>query len=140
VAGEQAWFVPAGAPNRRLAARLLNEAPRPWDRSTSLIRLQLTERDARAAPLVAGTVGRVEFSRKPRDLLVVPSAAVLQSGEGPYVLTASTGGGFRRRPIEIGKTFGGWTAVVSGVRANDLVVCQNAFFADADRRMQEAQP
>jgi hypothetical protein len=70
-------------------------------------------------------------------MLVVPSSAVLESSDGPYVLAYSPADRtFTKRPVETGKVFTGFTAVVSGLREREVIVAMNAFFFDAERRMQ----
>lgn len=108
------------------------EAPAPKDDSTSVIRLQPTSSNA-ALP-GPGALGRVAFEKKNRSVLVVPSSSVLVSREGPYVLVAIAEDAYEARPIRVGEAFNGLTTVVSGVRPRELVVSQNAFFLDAERR------
>jgi multidrug efflux pump subunit AcrA (membrane-fusion protein) len=68
---------------------------------------------------------------------VIPAGAVLESPEGPYVLVI---GGDRRsaskRPISVGRTVTGLAAVVGGLALHEQVVSANAFFWDAERRLQ----
>jgi hypothetical protein len=130
---EPAAFFPADAPPEGVAVRAAAEAPSPWDRSTSVVRFRVEDPVA----LRAGAAGWLKLARKPRQILVVPSAAVLQSAEGPYVLVMSTDGqSYGRRLIEVGKVLSGFTAVVSGVQAGQQVVSINAFFVDAERRLR----
>jgi hypothetical protein len=84
-----------------------------------------------------GQVGWVKLAYKSRAMLIVRSAAILPSPEGPYVLVFSNQrGGLTRRRIEVGKDYAGMTAVVSGLRDKEFVVMANAFSVDAERRLQ----
>ncbi|HSR97397.1 MAG TPA: heavy metal-binding domain-containing protein [Kofleriaceae bacterium] len=86
-----------------------------------------------------GQVGWVKLAYRSRAMLVVRSAAILPSPEGPYVLVFSNQrGGLARRRIEVGKDYAGMTAVVSGLRDKEFVVMANAFSVDAERRLQAA--
>jgi hypothetical protein len=140
--GEIGTFSLTRAPEVTIAVRRTADAPAPWDGSTSRI-LFRSETAKGGAPVRPGDVGWVELARKSRDVLAVPASAVLQSPEGPYVL-AWTGVGykFEKRPIEIGETFakGGFTVVVSGLRANERVVSRATFFLDAERRLASRGP
>jgi hypothetical protein len=136
---ERAWFSPSADPVAAREVRPVAAAPaqapaQPWDRSTSLVRFAV---EAGANPLPAGTVGWVKFARRPRQMVVIPAGAVLESPEGPYVLVVSRAdGAARRRAIEVGRITTGVAAVLSGLNLRELVVSVNAFFWDAERRLQ----
>jgi hypothetical protein len=129
---ETAQFLPAQAPSAAVAVRLAAEPPEPWDRATARARFRV----AGAAAVPPGTVGWVRLPAKAREVLVVPSSAILDSPEGPYVLGAATEDAeAHRRPVVIGKVIFGVTTVVSGVSEGERVVARNAFFLDAERRL-----
>jgi hypothetical protein len=131
--GEPGSFTLMQTPGAPFRVRRLPDAPVPWDRSTSRIRFAV---DAKEAP-APGRAGWLEIERKPREVLGVPSSAIVQSPEGPYVLLAQGGGRFQKRAIEIGETFvkQGFAVVLSGLQRNDLVVSKATFFLEADRRL-----
>jgi len=132
--GEHAFFFPATAPARGIAVRLTAEPPAPWDGSTSQVRFRF---DARASGLGPGGVGWVELAARPRQLLVIPSSALLYSPEGPYVLAAGADGRtFSARRVEIGTVSRGLAAVLSGLRDGEPIVVGSAFSWDAERRLQ----
>jgi hypothetical protein len=133
--GPTATFSPGNAPQVAIPLHRTADAPVRWDRSTSQVRFRLT---ARAPRLESGQAGWVEAPRKSRDVLTVPSAALLQSPEGTYVLVPASGDHpFEKRPIEIGETFvkDGFAIVLSGLRVHEPVVSRASFFLDADRRL-----
>jgi hypothetical protein len=131
--GETASFFQAGAPDVRVEARRLSEAPARWDGATALVRFQYPP--ARA-PWRPGSPGWLQLRHQAREMLTVPTAAILASPDGPYVLAyVPARRAFSRRPVEIGKAFHGVTAVVSGLREREVVVTQNAFFLEAERRL-----
>jgi hypothetical protein len=138
-ADERGTFALAATPATAFAVRRTADPTIPWDRSTSHVyfRLDPTAPTGKASPLVPGQIGWIELERKARDVLTVPSSAILQSPEGPYVLAWTGGGRFEKRPIEIGETFlkQGFAVVLSGLQPHERVVSRAAFFLDADRRL-----
>ena len=84
-----------------------------------------------------GDVGWVTFRPKASEVLLVPSSAVLNAAEGPYVLAVSTDGTITRRPVEIGRVLPGFTVVLSGLRDEEQVIVGNTLFLDAERRLKE---
>jgi hypothetical protein len=147
---EQALFFPYTAPAAGYSVRLSSRkaiAQRD-DTSTVQVRFQMEEAPALSPP----TVGWLQLVARPRELLVVPESAVLYSGDGAYVLAASEGGHtFTRRGIEIGRILDsghvadlagdhfGAIVVLSGLQEWERVVAGDAFFLDAERRLQAAQ-
>jgi hypothetical protein len=132
--GEHASFHPAAAPAVAIDVRLTAEPRAPWDASTSLVHFRL---GPGAPALEPGAAGWVTLAARARQPLVVPSSAVLFSPEGPYVLVAEADGRtFRRRRLEIGKVYGGFATVSSGLGDAEAVVVAGAFFLDAERRLQ----
>src|SRR5260370_19128375 len=96
--------------------------------------------------------GWPELAPRPRELLGVPSSAVLYSGAGAYVLAAPPGSHtFTRRPVDIGRILdSGYAAglsgdhfgaivILSGLEEGEQVVLDDTFFLDAERRLQSAQ-
>ena len=62
----------------------------------------------------------------PRPALVVPQAALAGDSDSQAVYIASDGG-FRKRPIVVGRTFGSRVEVKSGLHAGDRIVTEGAF-------------
>jgi hypothetical protein len=132
--GEHAFFFRATAPAEGIDVRLTAEPPAPWDGSTSRVRFRF---DARASGLGPGAVGWVELAARPRELLVIPSSALLYSPEGPYVLAAGADGRtFSTRRVEIGRVSRGLAVVLSGLRKGEPIVVGSTFSWDAERRLQ----
>jgi hypothetical protein len=42
-----------------------------------------------------------------------------------------------KRPVQIGRVFGGVAAVLSGLRSSERVLIRSAFFLDAERRLRQ---
>ena len=144
--GERAWFVPAASPGPgpgeagRVPLRMLDAPFERWDDATRLGRLRREAGTPAGTALALGSAGHVTWAARPRAAVVVPSAAVIQSGDGARVLVWTAEHGFEPRAVRVGRTVAGWTTVRAGLRAGELVAGQDAFFLDADRRLQEARP
>ncbi|MGH2899283.1 MAG: hypothetical protein ACREBE_20050, partial [bacterium] len=135
---ERAVFQPAAHPETEIAIRRATTPPLVAGPNEATARVGFLAEPRGPAP-PQGQVGWVKLSYKSRAMLIVRSAAVLRSPEGPYVLVFSNQrGGLTRRRIEIGKDYAGMTAVVSGLRDKEFVVMANAFSVDAERRLQAA--
>jgi hypothetical protein len=131
---QKAVFFPASVPGAEVEVRATSEAPEPWDRSTSRV---LFRTEAAAPPLAPGQVGWSRLATRPRGPPVIPYSAILEGAEGPYVLVVSPDGRtLTKRPVEIGRVFGGVAAVLSGLRASERVLIRSAFFLDAERRLR----
>lgn len=132
--GEHALFFRGVAPKVGVDVRRATDPPAVWGQSTSRVHFRL---DPRLATPRAGDVGWVQLAAKPRESLVVPVDAIVNSSQGPYVLVASGDGHtVIKRPVQIGRVVRGFVVVLAGVRAEDRVVAGNTFFLDADRRLQ----
>ena len=147
-AGERALFFGTTSPGAGTPVHLSPDHPSPWDASTVQVHFQLD----RMVPATNEDTGWLELAPRPRELLVVPSSAVLYSGEGAYVLAAPPEGHrFTRRPVDIGRILdSGYAAglssdhfgaivVLSGLEEGEQVVVGSTFFLDAERRLQAAQ-
>lgn len=114
-----------------------------WDRSTFRVRFRAdadvtSSHEGRA--LAPGDVGRVRLAARGGELPLIPSSAVLEGGEGPYVLVLSADGRmFTKRSIRTGKEFGGLVFVLSGLGPRERVLTRSAFFVDAERRLRREQ-
>ena len=143
-APHRAWAsTPTSCPTRR---RLV-------DASTVTVHFRLDPGDdAPAAARGPRDVGSLQIAIRPRELLVVPSSAVLYSAQGPYVLAASPEDAtFTKRLVEIGRILDsgyvgeragegcGAIVILSGLREGDRVITANTFFVDAERRLQAAR-
>lgn len=73
-----------------------------------------------------------------RDVLTVPTSAVLYTGENlPVVYRQVQPGRFARTPVQVGAQRGGWFEVVKGLRAGDTIVAEGGVFlqlAETDER------
>jgi hypothetical protein len=159
--GAQASFFGTTTSRAGIDVRLSPDTPAPWDASTWQVRFQarVGSRDRASSPGAALVSPRraldhgwLDIAPRPRDLLVVPSNAVLYTAEGPYVVAVSTDGkALSRRPVEIGRILDSGTVaeqsadrfgaivVLAGLREREKVVVEDTFFLDAERRLQEGR-
>jgi hypothetical protein len=134
---ERVAFTASDMPHERVPIHLEPGPPTPWDRSTSRVSFRVDGAAPRA--LRPGEVGWVRLSGKRRELLAIPSSALLEAAEGPYVLVGSPDGWMlSKRPVEVGRVFGGMAFILSGLRPQDRVLLRNAFFHDAERRLHQS--
>jgi hypothetical protein len=133
-------------------AHLLPEPPSAVDSSTVKVRFRLDpDAGAVAPPRGPRDVGSLQIPLRPRELLVVPSSAVLYSAEGPYVLAAPRGDDtFTKRRVAIGRILDsgyvggragevGAIVILSGLGEGEAVIAANTFFLDAERRLRAAR-
>jgi heavy metal-binding protein len=133
---ERADWQPGINPEAGVAIRRDSSPPVVASASDAIARVGFRAEPGGPVP-PPGQVGWVKLGYKSRAMLIVRSAAILPSPDGPYVLVFSNPrGGLTRRRIEIGKDYAGMTAVVSGLRDKEFVVMANAFSVDAERRLQ----
>lgn len=137
-ADEIAEWIPSASPAAVIEVQRDDTPPVVATASDAVARVGFRAAPRGPAP-PPGQIGWVKLGYKSRAMLIVRSAAILQSPEGPYVLVFSNQrGGLTRRRIEVGKDYAGMTAVVSGLRDKEFVVMANAFSVDAERRLQAA--
>jgi hypothetical protein len=145
--GDSAVFFRSAEPATPIPVHRTSEPVSRWDSSTVAVRFA-SER----SPVLDEETGWLQIDARPRELLVVPTSAVLYSGDGAYVLAAPRGGrSFTRRSIQIGRNLdsgsvaelaaerSGAVVVLSGLREGERVVTADTFFLDAERRLQEAR-
>lgn len=146
-AGEMARFLPRATPAAGREVSLSSDPPVRWDDATVKVGFRM-----RRDPLPQATAGWIEIAARPRDVLVVPESAVLYAGSGAYLLAASSDDHtFRQRPVQVGRTLDagylaalnggshGAIVVLGGLREGERIIATDAFFLDAELRLQAAQ-
>jgi len=74
-----------------------------------------------------------------RGVIVVPSEAVIRSGQRSVVIEALGDGRFAPHEVELGLDSGtGWQQVTKGISPGDNVVVSGQFLIDSESRLQEA--
>lgn len=143
---QHALFFSNATPGTSAAIQRTGDPASPWDAET----VQITFRFERPAGAISR--GWVEIPATPRSFLVVPTAAVLYSGTGAYVLAAGPNQNtFARREVVVGRILDsgygaglvddryGAIVVRSGLEAGERIIIEDTFFMDAERRLQAAQ-
>jgi heavy metal-binding protein len=105
----------------------------PWDEATARVGFWIQSRDA-VLP-ARGSVGKLLLPARRRGALVVPEAALLAQGDGPYVLVRNASAdGLEQRHVTLGKVQYDMATVVGGLGPHEQVLVRNAFLLDAERR------
>ena len=87
--------------------------------------------------LVPGMFARVTFAPgEKRDVLVVPSEAVIRTGTRDLVMVARPEGKFAPVEVEIGSEAGGQTEIRKGLQAGDKVVVSGQFLVDSEASLK----
>jgi hypothetical protein len=140
---EPGRFAPSAAPEATVAVHVGDAPPARWDDGTQRIEL---EPDPGTAPLKVGEVGWLQIDPRAQPLPVILASAILQSPEGPYVLVAvPERQELAKRPVQLARFLGRFAVVLAGLEPDERVLVRDAFFYDAERRLQlgpggEARP
>jgi RND family efflux transporter MFP subunit len=73
-----------------------------------------------------------------KKAITVPDQAVIHSGTRTLVVIAKGGGYFEPREINIGRTAGGYTEVLSNVREGEEIVVSSQFLIDSESNLKAA--
>jgi hypothetical protein len=152
-AEEPARFFGGASPNMPLEAHVFTGSLSPLDASTVKVRFRLQGASPEPAGVASrAVVGSLQMDLPARNLLVVPSSAVLHSANGAYVLAAPrSGDAFTKRPVQLGRVLDsgyagrlagreqGAIVILSGLREGEEVIAGYTFFVDAERRLREAR-
>jgi multidrug efflux pump subunit AcrA (membrane-fusion protein) len=104
---------------------------------TLTVRLEFVNPSLQLKPGMFTTV-RIK-TRQKTDILVVPTEAILRSGERNLVFVAKPGGKFEPRQVVTGLSGDGHrTEVLSGLKAGEPVVVSGQFLLDSESQLQEA--
>lgn len=87
--------------------------------------------------LVPGMFVSLEFEgRAAREQLVVPSEAIIMTGERNVVIVARPGGGFDVAQVTIGAQTGERTAVLAGLEEGQTIVLSGQFLIDSEASLK----
>jgi Cu(I)/Ag(I) efflux system membrane fusion protein/cobalt-zinc-cadmium efflux system membrane fusion protein len=100
------------------------------------LKLELPNRDRR---LRAGMYATVRFRAVvAREAVLVPTLAVLRTGQRNLVIVAEAAGRFTPREVELGAEGNGEVEVVSGLAAGERIVTSAQFLIDSESNLREA--
>lgn len=89
--------------------------------------------------LMPGMFVSLEFTGKAAaEQLVVPSEAVIMTGERNVVIVAREGGGFDVAEVSVGTEVDGKTAILSGLQEGQSVVISGQFLIDSEASLRSA--
>jgi hypothetical protein len=126
---------PTGAPGTGLTVMSRPTAVDPGT-ATVPVRLGFT----RAIDIPVGTPVQVDIAAEQhRDVVIVPTAAVVREGDETAAFVVSEGKA-QRRPIQIGLTDDANVEIVSGIAAGDRVIVDGQAGLPDDAPVTEAAP
>ncbi len=102
-------------------------------------RIVLDNPQQRLKPGMFLTVTLPESAARP-PVLAVPEEAVIDTGTQTRLLLATGEGHFRAVNVTTGIASGGWTPILSGVKAGDSVVTSGQFLIDSEASLRSALP
>jgi membrane fusion protein, copper/silver efflux system len=98
------------------------------------VRVVVENAEAHLAP---GMFISLEFAAEgEREQLVVPSEAVIVTGERSVVIVAREGGGFDVAEVTVGADAQGKTAILSGLEAGQSIVLSGQFLIDSEASLK----
>lgn len=77
-------------------------------------------------------------SRLPKEVLQVPSDAVIRTGTRNFVIVALGGGRFLPREVELGPEGQGMVEIKAGLREGETIVTSGQFLIDSESNLREA--
>jgi Cu(I)/Ag(I) efflux system membrane fusion protein len=106
---------------------------------TLKLRLEFKNRSDRNGPrLKPGMYGTVYLDLPATTGLLVPSEAVVDTGEHHYLFVSKDGGHFEPRTVKIGARVKDRVEIVSGVAEGETVVTTGNFLIDSESRLRAA--
>jgi Cu(I)/Ag(I) efflux system membrane fusion protein len=112
--------------------------------SAILPEVSATTRTVRARAEVANPAGKLKpgmyatlaFAVRGREGLLVPSEAVIRTGERSVVIVATAEGKFRVVDVEVGMEVGGDAEIRKGLKPGDKVVVSGQFLIDSEASLR----
>lgn len=100
------------------------------------VRISMDNSESKLAP---GMFVSLDFEGQPQQAqLVVPSEAVIVTGERSVVIVARHGGGFDVAEVTVGTEVDGKTAVLSGLEEGQSIVLSGQFLIDSEASLRSA--
>ncbi len=103
---------------------------------TARVRLEFDNRDGKLKPDMFANV-TLKADRK-IEAVVVPSEAIVRSGNRVQVFIQRGKGKFEPREVQLGISAGGVTQIISGLMAEERVVTSSQFLIDSESKLREA--
>ena len=103
------------------------------DSRTVRVRVELPNPQQRLRP---GMTAEVTLSRNVEGALVIPSEAVIRTGQRALVMLAENEGRYRPVEVRIGREFDDKTEVLDGLEAGQQVVASGQFLLDSEASLR----
>ncbi len=130
----------AAFPGERMTGRLIALLPEvESDSRTLTARIELRNPGGRLRP---GMYGQITFGGSSTPALLVPSEAVIRTGQRNLVMLAGEGGRYQPAEVRVGREAGGQTEILAGLREGERVVASGQFLFDSEASLSgvEARP
>ena len=126
----------AAGPGRSIRGRVQFIYPYEDKRKRTVqVRMVFENRDGLLKP---GMFVNCEIEASPRQVLAVPSEAIIRSGIRQIVFVKKGPGRYEPRRVESGVESGGFTEIISGLTAGEEVVTSAQFLIDSESKLREA--
>ncbi|MFA4893411.1 efflux RND transporter periplasmic adaptor subunit [Brevundimonas sp.] len=117
-------------PGERFSGRLTALLPEvSGDSRTLTARIEMANR---AGLLRPGMYGQITFGGGGGEVLVVPSEAVIRTGERTLVMLALPEGRYQPAEVRTGRESGGMTEIVAGLAEGERLVASGQFLIDSE--------
>jgi len=103
---------------------------------TVKVRLEFDNKDGALKPDMFAEASL--YADQQADTLVVPSEAVVRSGNREQVFVVRDEGKFEPREVKLGINANGLTQVLEGLSENEVVVTSSQFLIDSESKLREA--
>src|SRR3546814_3344968 len=96
---------------------------------TLTVRAELRNPDLRLRP---GMFAQVSLAPTRRETVLIPSEAVIRTGERTLVMLAQQGGGYRPAEVRIGREANGRKEVLAGLAPGEKVITSGQFLLESE--------
>ncbi|MEE4192069.1 MAG: efflux RND transporter periplasmic adaptor subunit [Halieaceae bacterium] len=135
--GDRVEMTLAGVPGRSFSGRLDYVFPYAEEKTrTTKVRLVFDNPDRLLRPEMFADV--VIFAAEKPDQVVVPSEAVVRSGDYNQLFVVNDAGEFEPRRVKLGVESRGEVSIASGLKAGERVVVSSQFLVDSESSLRAA--
>ncbi len=135
--GDEATIRVAAVPGRTFRGRITYIYPYLEAKTRTVkVRMVFANPDGLLKPNMFADVS-IQTGRR-RHAIVVPSEAIVRSGDREQVFVVTAPGRFEPRPVTLGVSSGGLTEVLKGLSAGEHVVTSAQFLIDSESKLNEA--